>query len=143
MADKKVRYIKWLIDWTSGVLKATFTMTTGSEKIENFDAKVIFPMWESFDEIQKHCIVTGLKPKLEDTTAADAVKALSALERWQFVTKQWKQLTEEKIWSRKATPGERMTIGKLSAEIAKLPDEKKAEIPEELKAVLRASGVVI
>lgn len=142
MADKK-RYIKWAIDWATGILKATFTMTTGSEKIENFDTKVIFPMWESFNEVQKHCIVTGLKPKLEDTTAADAVKALTALERWTFVTRQWKQLTEEKIWSKKAATGERMTIGKLSAEIAKLPDEKKAEIPEELKAVLRASGVVI
>lgn len=146
MAEQKQRFIRWTLDAVAGVLTATFKMTSGAEKIENFDIKLIFPNWSELNLIQQHCVLTGLKPKLEDTTAADKTKALTALERWQLVTGCWKRLTVEKIWSVKAAPGERQSIGKLNASLSSLDEEAKeqlAALPESVKAAMRAAGVVI
>lgn len=146
MAEQKQRFIRWTLDAITGILTATFKMTSGSEKIENFDLKTIFPEWEKMTVIQKHCVLTGIKPKLEDTTAADKSKALTALERWKLVTECWKRVSVDGVWSLKAAPGERASIGKLNAELNALDEESKAklaELPDAVKAVLKAQGIII
>jgi hypothetical protein len=70
-------------------------------KVTAYDVKDIFPDWEQLTEIQKHCIYTGLKPKLEDSTAKNADLKQTPLERYAQISNMWDRLTISEEWSTK------------------------------------------
>lgn len=98
---KKERWIEWKLDKAEGVLEASYKgLATGSE----FRIKSLFPMWSTFDKVQKLCVANGLKQKLVDKTARskDQGGPMTATERKQTVEAMWEQLTVEKLWTKAA-----------------------------------------
>lgn len=95
---------KWVMDWMTGVMTCTIDAIG---KTSTFDVKEIFPDWANMTAIQKHCVYTGLKPKLEDTTAEKADMKQTPAERYAKISNMWQRLTVDEIWTLKT--GERDT----------------------------------
>jgi hypothetical protein len=89
---------KWVMDWITGIMTCTIEAVG---KVTAYDVKDIFPDWEQLTEIQKHCIYTGLKPKLEDSTAKNADLKQTPLERYAQISNMWDRLTISEEWSTK------------------------------------------
>jgi hypothetical protein len=112
---------KWLIDWKTGVMSCTIDAIN---KTAEYDVKVIFPEWDEMTDIQKHCVYTGLKPKLEDTTAESKDMKQTPAERYAKISNMWNRLTVDEVWSLKSgerdTPQKRLAGMKIiSASMAK------------------------
>ena len=97
---------KWLMDWTTGVMTCTIEAIG---KVSTFDIKTIFPEWDTMSEIQKHCVYTGLKPKLEDTTAEGKELKQTPAERYAKISNMWQRLTVDEVWTKK---GDKDTLQK-------------------------------
>lgn len=89
---------KWAMDWITGVMTCTIE---AANKVSTFDVKDIFPDWEQLTEIEKHCIYTGLKPKLEDSTAKNADLKQTPVERYAQINNMWDRLTVDQVWTTK------------------------------------------
>jgi len=95
---------KWSMDWVTGIMTCVIAAIG---KTATYDVKEIFPDWSELTEIQKHCIYTGLKPKLEDTTAEGKELKQTPGERYSKISNMWNRLTVDMVWSLKS--GERDT----------------------------------
>jgi hypothetical protein len=89
---------KWAMDWASGVMTCNIAAIN---KVMTFEVDDIFPEWSNFTEVQKHCIYTGLKPKLEDSTAKGAELKQTPMERYAQISNMWDRLTIDEIWTTK------------------------------------------
>ena len=89
---------KWAMDWITGIMTCTIEAVG---KVSTYDVKDIFPEWEQLTDIQKHCIYTGLKPKLEDSTAEKSDMKQSPMERYAKISNMWDRLTIEEVWTTK------------------------------------------
>jgi hypothetical protein len=89
---------KWAMDWITGIMTCTIEAVG---KVTAYDVKDIFPDWGQLTEIQKHCIYTGLKPKLEDSTAKNADLKQTPLERYAQISNMWDRLTIDEVWTTK------------------------------------------
>jgi hypothetical protein len=89
---------KWAMDWLEGVMTCTIEAV---DKVSTFDVKDIFPDWAELTDIQKHCIYTGLKPKLEDSTAKGKELKQTPMERYAAISNMWDRLTIDEVWTTK------------------------------------------
>ena len=89
---------KWAMDWLTGVMTCTIE---AASKVSTYDIKDIFPDWADLTDIQKHCIYTGLKPKLEDSTAEKKDMKQTPMERYAKISNMWDRLTIEEVWTTK------------------------------------------
>ena len=89
---------KWAMDWITGIITCTIEAV---DKVSTYDVKDIFPEWEQLTAIQKHCIYTGLKPKLEDSTAERKDMKQTPMERYAKISNMWDRLTISEEWSTK------------------------------------------
>jgi hypothetical protein len=89
---------KWTVDYPSGSMTCTIAAIN---KTMEFDVSTVFPDWESYNEVQKHCIITGLKPKMEDSTAKNADLKQTPQERYAQISNMWDRLTVSQEWSTK------------------------------------------
>ena len=129
----------WAVDWITGIMTCTIEAVG---KVSTFDVKDIFPDWEQLTEIQKHCIYTGLKPKLEDSAAKEAALKQTPMERYASISNMWDRLTVDEVWSKK---GDKDTLQKrmdekcpkiISVSMAKFAVEiMKAKIGADVKVV--------
>jgi hypothetical protein len=89
---------KWAMDWITGIMTCTIDSIG---KVSAYNVKDIFPDWPGLTDIQKHCIYTGLKPKLEDSTAEKSDMRQSPMERYAKISNMWDRLTIEEVWTTK------------------------------------------
>ena len=89
---------KWTMDWLTGVMTCTIEAIN---KVNSYDLKAIYPMWDDFNEIQKHGVYTGIKPKMEDSTAKGAELKQTPAERYAQISNMWNRLTVDEVWSTK------------------------------------------
>ena len=89
---------KWAMDWMTGIMSCTIE---AANKVSEYDLKDIFPDWAELTDIQKHCIYTGVKPKLEDSTAKGKELKQTPLERYAAISNMWDRLTVDEVWTTK------------------------------------------
>lgn len=89
---------KWAMDWMTGIMTCTIEAV---DKVSEYDLKDIFPDWAELTDIQKHCIYTGLKPKLEDSTAKGKELKQTPMERYAAISNMWDRLTIDEVWTTK------------------------------------------
>jgi len=89
---------KWAMDWATGIATCTIEAIN---KVSTYDYKDIYPMWDEFTEVQKHGVVTGIKPKLEDSTAKGKELKQTPMERYAQISNMWDRLTIDEIWTTK------------------------------------------
>jgi hypothetical protein len=89
---------KWVMDWITGIMTCTIEVVG---KASTYDVKDIFPDWAELTDIQKHCIYTGLKPKLEDSTAKGKELKQTPMERYAAISNMWDRLTIDEVWTTK------------------------------------------
>ena len=89
---------KWAMDWITGIMTCTIEAV---DKVSTYDVKDIFPEWAELTDIQKHCIYTGLKPKLEDSTAERKDMKQTPMERYAKISNMWDRLTIDEVWTTK------------------------------------------
>jgi hypothetical protein len=87
---------KWAMDWATGIMTCTIEAI---DKVNSYDLKAIYSMWDDFNEIQKHGVYTGIKPKMEDSTAKNADLKQTPLERYAQISNMWDRLTVSQEWS--------------------------------------------
>ena len=89
---------KWGMDWVNGIATCTIEAIN---KVSTYDYKDIYPEWESMTDVQKHGVVTGIKPKLEDSTAKGKELKQTPMERYAQISNMWDRLTIDEIWTTK------------------------------------------
>jgi hypothetical protein len=113
---------------------------SGDVEMGLFDMTELYTdgIWDKMDQVAKDNSAYGTKQKLSDSIARNADEKLNTSEKIIVFKSTWKQLTEDRMFNKKAAPLTPMqkaerALTKVENEIAEMMEaSKKTGVPEEM-----------
>ena len=98
----------WTVEEKTLVLVRSFGEDSGVES-SRFDPRSFWTSvhFDELEEVEKLCIINGLKQKLADKVAVKKDEKLTPAEQKEAMDELWKQLCEERLWNVKGGGGKR------------------------------------
>jgi len=81
--------------------------------------------WERLEDVEKLCVINGLKQKLVDKIAASKDLQLSIDEKFKIIEETWKRLCENRQWN-KPSEGRKAAVSKIDSALSKASEAELA-----------------
>lgn len=120
--ESKKKMLTWSLSEDGMTLKLTTDAGNREFPIADFWKTSKF---ERLEDVEKLCVLNGLKQKLADKVAASKELQLSMTEKLAIIDETWKRLTTERQWN-KPSEGKRGFVSKIDTALAKATAEEMA-----------------